>query len=137
MAFGIAPIAAATPDYPVARVDASRISQQDRAERRGEVNAQQAAIQSQREPAPATTQRQTIADNALVRDPQPQPQPLDFSDQPRPSPIETDAAVRAYAESQEADEAQEAASERLQSQRAVASYQDSPTAPQYLVDLSR
>jgi hypothetical protein len=104
-------------------------------ERRGEVNAQQAAIQSQREPAPATTQRQTIADNALVRDPQ--PQPLDFSDQPRPSPIETDAAVRAYAESQEADEAQEAASERLQSQRAVASYQDSPTAPQYLVDLSR
>ena len=135
MAFGIAPIAAATPDYPVARVDASRISQQDRAERRGEVNAQQAAIQSQREPTPATTQRQTIADNALVRDPQ--PQPLDFSDQPRPSPIETDAAVRAYAESQEADEAQEAASERLQSQRAVASYQDSPTAPQYLVDLSR
>jgi hypothetical protein len=135
MAFGIAPIAAATPDFPVARVEASRISQQDRAERRGEVNAQQAAIQSQREPAPATTQRQTISDNALVRDPQ--PQPLDFSDQPRPSPIDTDAAVRAYAASQEAEGAQEAASERLQSQRAVASYQDSPTAPQYLVDLSR
>lgn len=134
MAFGIAPVAAATPEYPVARVDASRISEQDRAERRGEVNAGQAAIQSRREPAPTTTDRQTLSDAPATAEAR--PRPLDFSDEPRPSAIETDAAARAYAESQSVDD-DESASERLLAQRAVQSYQDSPATPSYVVDLSR
>ncbi|WEK06613.1 MAG: hypothetical protein P0Y65_10335 [Candidatus Devosia phytovorans] len=143
MAIGIAAIGVTPPEYPVSRVSADRISdqdlRQDRAEQRGEVNVRQAAIQAQREVAPATTERQTVQNEPAPVEAR--PQPLDFSDQPRAQAIETEAALRAYEETQaELDESEEAslsASELLQSRQAVQSYDFAPSTPTYVVDFSR
>jgi len=143
MAIGIAAVGVTPPEYPVSRVSADRISdqdlRQDRAERQGEVNVRQAAIQSQREVAPATTERQSIQPEPATIEAR--PQPLNTPDEPRPSPIETDAALRAYEETQaqldDSDEESLRASELLESRQAVQSYEFTPSTPTYVVDFSR
>lgn len=143
MAIGIAAVGVTPPEYPVSRVSADRISdqdvRQDRAEQRGEVNVRQAAIQSQREVAPATTERQTLQNEAATVETR--PEPLNFADEPRPSPIETDAALRAYEQTQaDLDDSEETslnASELLESRQAVQSYEFTPSTPEYVVDFSR